>query len=125
MIKFLIIFLMIFQPISFASMYAVERPDGSLSILHYFEGSSDTLEEVVSELGYEGYAIYPITKDDLPDKADGKFWVMDGNKIKVDNVKKQAHLNKVAQEEAEIDAVLEKLKISKDELAKLKKGLKG
>lgn len=53
------------------------------------------------------------------DKSDREFWKLNGNKVEVDQVKKQAKEAEKAQKEADKNAVLAKLKISKEELQKL------
>jgi len=106
--------------------YMVEKPDGSVSIILYISG--EPLSEVIDSLGLTGYPIQAITSSDLPNtREDRDFWIVDdtpGKKIKIDSVKKQKKIDAVAAEDADIDAILSKLKISKEELKKLKKELK-
>lgn len=86
-------------------LYAVERPDGGVSIIHYIPGSGDSLESVVNELGFSGFPIKRITKNDLPqDRTDRKYWKMNpvpiGKKIEIDTAKKTAdETAKAAKEE--------------------------
>jgi len=103
----------------FAEMYSVDRDDGGVSIIHYKEGSRDSLDDVIKELGFEGMFIRRITE--IPnDRSDREFWAMSGKKIVIDNVKKQASINEKLNERMKRDAVLNKLKLSEDEAKSLK-----
>ena len=119
MIKILLILLLI-SGTAFAETYTVEKPDGSLVIAHYFENSQDTLEEFLESLGLEGLPVSRIDPSTFPPREDRKYWKKSGNNIVIDTVKKQADLDAEAAKQAEKDAVLTKLKISREELEKLK-----
>lgn len=106
--------------------YAVERTDGGVSIVNYFEGSNDTLDDVLRDIGLSGRPIERISKADMPaDRTDRNFWKLSGKKVVVDTVKKQAALDAKAQKDAEADSVLSKLKISRQEAQKLKEVISG
>jgi len=116
--------IILFSSSAFASMYVVERPDGGVSIVNYVDGSSDSLEDVLRDLGFKGFPILEIDQSDIPkSKEDRSFWVMNkvpmGSKIKVDSAKKQAHLDALAGKETEKLAILEKMGISKAEYEKV------
>jgi len=107
--------------------YLVEKPDGSVVIVLHVP--NEPLKDVIASMGLTGYPISAITVDDLPKtREDRDFWAVNsvpiGKKIKIDQVKKQKKLDEEAVNDAEIDAILVKLKISKEELKKLKKELK-
>lgn len=124
MIKFLLILFILFLPTSASAgeLYAVEKPDGSVSVINYYGG--EPLINIINDLGFAGYPIRRITKADLPDRADREVWAFNdvpiGKKLKVDTVKKAQKKAEKAAKEAEREAVLLKLKISKDEFKKLK-----
>ena len=114
--KLLILFLL-FSATAYADMYAVERPDGSVSVVNHIGG--DSLEDVLGELGFSGYPIIRISASDLPPREDRSFWAFNdipvGKKLKVDSVKKAQKEAEKQAKEAEKDAVLTKLKISREE----------
>jgi len=89
---------------AFAELYAVQREDGGVSVINYLEGSKDTLEDVVKQLGYWGRPIHRIKPSDLPsDRTDRKYWTINhvpfGKKIKIDNSEKEKDEAKKAQVE--------------------------
>ena len=109
----------------YADTYAVERPDGGVSIIYYNEGASDSLESVINDLGFKGFPIKKVDVSDLPpDRSNRKYWKLNdipvGKKIIIDSVKKQVDLDAQAQKEIEKDAVFTKLKISRAEFEKIK-----
>lgn len=126
-VAFLLFFLILAPIANAAESYAVEKPDGSVAIVNYF-GGADSLSDVIEELGFSGYPIIRISASDLPDRSDREFWSFNdvplGKKIKVDTDKKAAKEADKAQKRAEIDAVLLKLKVTEDEVKKLKDVLK-
>ena len=89
----------------YADMFAVEKQDGGIVIVNYDPSSSDSLEDVMAELGMTGQPVKRITHEDLPDRLDRDFWVMNdvsiGKKI-------------VADEDAKLKAKEEKDKIISD-----------
>lgn len=100
-------------------MYAVEREDGSVSIVQYF-GKNKSLEQSLKDSNLLGRPIVPIVGSDIPKtRADRKYWKMSGKNIVIDESEKQKDILKAQQLEADKTAVLEKLKISKDEYEKL------
>lgn len=121
--KRLIILMLIFCPLANAEeIYAVKKPNGSVSIIHYQEGSKDTLDDVIKDLGYDrsGYSVVQISEKDIPsDRSERDFWTLRGKKIVVDNDKKQSEADAKNAKEAQRDAVLAKLKISRTELRDL------
>lgn len=107
-------------------IYAVDKPDGSVAIAHYFQNSNETLEDFLRGVGLSGLPIRRIQASDIPQDAEGKkidreFWKRSGAKVVVDSTKKQDALDVIAAKEAEREAVLLKLKISKTEFEKLVK----
>ena len=103
--------------------YLVERPDGGVSIVQYIPGSRKTVQRVLEDQGLKGFPVRVITPADLPpDRKDRDYWKWDSfsRKVVVDEAKKQNDLNAKAQAESERDAVLAKLKITKEEFQKLK-----
>ena len=103
--------------------YVVEKPDGSVVVIHYLVGSHDSLEEIVDQLVYTGLPITRVNDSDFPaSRADREFWKFSpvGKKIQIDTVKKAEKEAEQAQEEAEKAIVLEKLKITAEEFEKLK-----
>jgi len=95
MIKLLILMMFFASPV-LADTYAVERVDGSVAIVHYFNASQDSLADVLESVGLTGRPIKSIDPHtDLPlDRADRNHWVLNdvpiGPKVKVDPVRKQA-----------------------------------
>ena len=93
--KLILVFLLLISGISYASdseLYLVERPDGGVSVLQYFPGSKDSLQDVLRDMGFSGYPIERISKNDLPtNRADRKYWKRGVlNKIEIDTAKKTA-----------------------------------
>lgn len=108
-ILFLILFLT--PSIAFAE-YCVSEKNGAVWV-HY--GANKTCEKYSEEIG-ENYKVV----SSLPDKTDRKYWKIVGNSVVIDQAKKQADIDKALQEKAAKDAILLKLKITKEELEKLK-----
>lgn len=126
MIKLLFLFIFGFCSIAHAETYAVDRADGGVSIISYNESASDTLQDVVRDLGFEGRPIKRISESDIPaSREDRDSWTVQGKKIVIDTDKKQAREAAKAEKEAEKDAVLAKLKISKKEAEALKRVTNG
>ena len=100
--------------------YSVENDDGSVSIIYYVEGSKDTIQDVVNSIGTFSKEPVEIDPKNLPSRTDRKYWKKNGDSVTVDQVKKQADIAEKAQKDAEKDAVLSKLKISKAEYEALK-----
>ena|SRR3990167_3881926 len=93
-LKYFILFILFSTPV-FASDYLIEKPDGSVVIVGYIEGSSDSLETVLKDLGLLGLPIQRLSPSDFPsDKKDRKYWKLNdvpiGKKIVIDTAKKQA-----------------------------------
>ena len=115
-----IIFLSLQGSAKAEELYAVENPDGSVVIVNYQGGSNDSLNDVLRDFGLTGLPITGIKRSDIPvDRSDRKFWKLTGKSIAVDSVKKQDFENEKALKEQEKEAVLSKLKISKEEFEKL------
>lgn len=97
--------------------FVIEKPDGTVAIVHYLQGSGRSLENILEEQGLSNFPIYQISDSELNklDRKDRKYWKKKGNKIVVDTDMKLEDLNaETAKEEAK-EAVLKKLKISKEE----------
>jgi len=127
--KILILFFFILiSKICFANVqtekYVVEKPDGSVVVVHYFPGSSDTIFDVLRANGFEGLPTVKIKDSDiLASREDRKYWKRSGDKIIVDQIKKQKDLTLESQQTAKKEAVLGKLKISEQELKDVLNGL--
>ena len=107
-----------------------ERPDGGISITHF--GSEDkraneTDDEFITrhtnrlklDPAFASYTMTIIPSSDIPtDRANRNEWSLKSGKVIVDPVKVQAKQDA----QAEKDAVLAKLKISKEEFDILKGG---
>lgn len=118
--KLIFLSLLFISSNAFASKYAVERSDGGVSVITYNQGSKDSLEDILKEQGFEGRPVIEITDDQLPTRSERKYWKRSGGQIVVNVTKKQADLDAKASKEAEKDAVLSKLKLSKEEWEKLR-----
>lgn len=95
--KFLFIFLLLstacYADVS-TQKYAVKKPDGSISIVYYINGSSDSLDKVLKDSGLSGLPIYSIKESDFPlDRSDRKYWTITNGTITIDTVKKQADID--------------------------------
>jgi hypothetical protein len=117
MIKILLLLLLICSN-AFAEIYSIERPDGTVAIQHSWK----TSEECKEDRSVAGYGTFPAKKIDasaLPNingkKTDRDYWTVSGSRIVIDAVKKQDDLEAIAQKEAEEDALMEKLKINRQE----------
>lgn len=109
--KSLFVLALLFVCGSAEAKHCVSDADG----LKVLIGVNQSCEDYAKELGV---AITLV--DSLPAREDRKYWKLDGSKVVVDSVKKQADIDKKAQAQAEKDAVLLKLKITKEEFEKLK-----
>lgn len=109
------LFFAVFSQALFADeRYAVKNPDGSVRILVYQGGNFD---EYLKSVGAYGLPLVAI--DSTPDKQDRKYWTLVNGHLTVDQFKKQADIDAIAQKQAKKDAVLGKLKISRQELKEL------
>lgn len=96
-------------------MYLVDRESqGEPAAIVYFNPSSqNSLADQLRWMGLDGLPIQRIYNDDFPaTREDRNFWQMNdvpmGKKIKVDAVKKQAHLDDKAAKKAAKKSVLDK-----------------
>lgn len=122
--KFLILFLVLSLD-AVASEYIVEKPDGSIVIVHHNDAAIQTIEETLQENGLSGLPVTRIKQSDIPydpaERVDRNHWKRGfSKKIEVDSAKRQAAADAKAAKEAEKDAILEKLKISREEFEKIK-----
>ena len=116
----LFIFLMVVcsNAFCFEEKYAFHDSDGILHIMT-LNDSSTTPEEESVKIGFPSNGFVLLTE--LPtSKEDRKFWKLSGSKIVVDASKKQADINGKLNKQMQKDAVLQKLKISQEELDKLR-----
>jgi len=114
--KFLILLLLISTPV-YAEKYMVTKNDGSVVIIDKVSGSSDSLSDVLRDMGLSGLPIELVTENDIKkvSSESDRYWkrgVID--KIEIDTFKKQADINSRLAKEAERDSVLAKLRISRD-----------
>lgn len=107
-----------------AESYAIKKPDGTVAIANYFNGSHDTLEDFLRANGLDKLPRFQVTEKELPSKEDRKYWDISSGRVVVDSSKKQADLDLKAQEESEKQDVLEKLKLTDEEFDKLNKTVK-
>ena len=96
--------------------YVIEDLDGSITYLQYNPSSKDTLQDVLKDSGNQGKTYHKVSA--VPD-TDRKYWKWDGSQVVIDNTKKQADIDKKADDEAERQAILDKLGVTKDEWSKL------
>jgi len=121
--KFLILLLLISSPV-FAEIYVVEREDGGVSIVNYFEGSEDSLADVLKDNGLLGRPIRKLNPGDLPEsREDRKYWKVDlvTKKVVVDQAKKTADQVKKIEEEEEKQVILDKIGVTETEIEKVVK----
>lgn len=124
MIMILILGLILFPSVVFSDVatdkYMVERPDGGVTVIYYVSGSKDSIEDVIKSYGLSGLPYQKVNASDIPaTRIDRKYWKKSGNSMGIDTVKRQSDIDAKTAKEAEKDAVLTKLKISKDEFKKL------
>ncbi len=117
---FVSLVLVLISSLAFAEVktekYAVLRPDGGVSIICYDPEQGKTLQSVIQELGFSGLPIQYLNNSDIPiDRSDRNFWTLQGKKIVVDQVKKQAALDAQALLDAKQTQAFAKLKISKED----------
>lgn len=123
--KYLVLFLLICST-GFAGQetqkYVVEKPDGSIAIVHYLSGSARGLESILEEQGLSNLPVYQLADSEFKklDRADRPYWKKLGNKVVVDTDKKLEALNAETAEQEAKDAVLAKLKITEEEADVLK-----
>lgn len=122
MIKKILILVLICTPV-YAEVsterYAVEKPDGKVAVAYYIPGSKDTLEEFLKSNGLYGLPFSRVKDSDIRDRSDRNFWVKEGKAIAVDTEKKAEIEEENQAKESEKEAILEKMKISKEEFEKL------
>lgn len=115
--------LFIFSSPVYAGLYAAKKPDGSAVIFRYFETSEDSMTEFLEDVGLSGLPIIAITESDIPKGEKREYLKVNdvpiGKKIVVDEIKKQADLDKEAAKQQKKDKVLQKLGISEQELEEL------
>lgn len=116
-ILFVLCLLLISEP-ALAKRYAFQRQDGSLKVVDYIEGSSDSLVDVMRDQGVENMPRYDVP-DDVTEPA--RYLKAQGGRIVVDSAKKQADIEAKAAHEAEKDAIFSKLKISREEWEKIRR----
>lgn len=109
------IVVLIIAVLSFGGIYAVEKPDGSIAIINYKEGSFDALDEVLRDLGFDGYPIRRVDPKEFPPREDRDYWIMLGGKIKVDQMAKQLDLNRQNQHVQKLQALRNKLGLTEEE----------
>lgn len=123
---FLTIFLtlslyMFFRLLFAEEIYMVENPDGTVEVVHYLEGSSKSLSQVMKDSGLEGRQAIKINPSDIPPtRADRKYWKKAVDKIGIDAAKKASDESEKQQKETDIDTVLTTLKITREDFKKLK-----
>lgn len=114
----LLLFLLLFSRTVYASdyeLYAVPRPDG-VTIVTYYPGSIDSIEDVMRKYGFSELPYKKINESDKPaDRKDRKYWKLSGNKVIVDEAKKQLEASESLSKDLRRKAVLDKLKITEDE----------
>jgi hypothetical protein len=103
----------------FADTYAVEKPDGSVSIANYFENSSDSVEKFMDDSGFAGLPFYKIGPSTLPSREDRDFWQVKDGKVSVNEVKKQAYIDQLAIKKQKKLAVIQKIGITEKEYSEL------
>lgn len=96
-------------------VYIVDLPDGGVSVVYYFPGSEDTIEDVLKSQGKGGYPFRRL-QGALPAREDRDAWVRKGKKIVVDIDKKEEKVAEREKRKADKAAALAKLKISEKEL---------
>ena len=120
---FLVYFLLLASPCFSeveTEIYAVQRDDGGVNVIYYIPGSNKSLESVLRSQGLSWNPIKKITEDDLPERADRKYWKLNdvpiGKKIVVDKAAKNADQAIEDQKKSKKNAVLTKLGITSSEL---------
>jgi hypothetical protein len=117
-ILLLIAMILLSKPV-YAETYAVEKPDGSVSIAQYFENSGDTLDEFLADSGFAGLPFYKIGPSTLPSREDRDFWQVKDGKVSVNEVKKQAYIDQLAIKKQKKLAVIQKIGITEKEYSEL------
>ena len=93
--RYLIFILVLFFSTNlYADRYLVEKPDGSVVIAGYNEGSNDSLSEFLRSVGLAGLPVSRLSDSDIPqDRSERKYWkkndVPIGGKIIIDTAAKQ------------------------------------
>lgn len=102
--------------------YAVERPDGGITVVYYVPGSEDSLDDVLRDMSLSGFPISKVKKSDLPPTREFRnTWTKLGKRIVEDGDKKIEIIQEKERKESKKQAVLSKLKISEEELDVIKK----
>lgn len=101
-------------------LYLVEKPDGTVKQVNYIPGSSDSVTDVLRSVGAEGRPVIHPDAKTLPSVTDNQYWKRLGSSVIVDEERKQADVKARAEKEAAKEAVLSKLKISKEDFEKIK-----
>lgn len=76
----------------YAEKFMVEAKDGSARRIDYVAGASDSLADVISDLGHTGGRVIRYKESDLPPAEDRQYWKLNdipiGKKVVVDELKK-------------------------------------
>jgi len=98
--------------------YAVKHPTGEVSIVYYIEGSQDSVEDVLKSSNLSGLPAVKVDSVDIPaDRADRKYWKVQGSKVVIDGLKKAEDQTKKA---AEKNEKLQLLKMTEEQYARAK-----
>lgn len=119
----LIVLLLLISGTAFADCeyFAVENPDGSIKSVCYVSGSSDSLGDVLASIGVTNEKVEKVHPADLHLLSENvKNLKFQGKRIVVDQEKKNQEEIEKQDREAEREAVLAKLRITKEEFEKLK-----
>ena len=124
-----ILFFLISTPV-FAKQYLVEKPDGTIAILNYIDGAKDTLQDVLRDMGFSGYTVFPLKPSDFPaENINSKYWRVNygtGPRIRIDHTAIQADLDAEQQIQDDADDVLKKMcpSCTRDDFKKILKAEK-
>jgi len=92
-------------------VYLVDKPNNSVAIAKYLPGSEDTLEEFLKDSGLGGLTYVKADESSIPEnQEDRKYWIREGNKIVIDEEKKQHDEEEKVLEISEEEDLREKLK---------------
>lgn len=100
---------------AFAERYRAVDDNGTVALVL----AVGNIDEAWGKHPLYGHAFLDIDSARLPSIDDRKYWKISGNSVIVDSVKKQSDIDLKSAKESGKDAVLAKLKISKDEFDKL------
>lgn len=115
----LVVSLILISRICYAETYVIQKPDDTVAIMHTTD--SEPIDLTVKKWasstlnGAQPKKYFKLSEVEHPSMAERRYWKFNGEKIEIDEIKKQADESKKRADSDARDSVLSKLKITKEE----------